>query len=83
MPNCPHCEAELTSAEIGKLLGGLRKTHGTGRGRPVSLCECGHPKAKHHALRTKTLSNGTQYDYCCDVGLCTCLGFVKKAKKVA
>ena len=45
MPNCPHCDEELTPSQVGALYAALRKTkaggHKGGRPRITERCPCG------------------------------------------
>lgn len=36
--NCPHCQSELSAAEVAALLAGMRKTHAGPAPRPRCFC---------------------------------------------
>jgi hypothetical protein len=65
-PRCPHCGEELTTAELGAMLSGMRTTRAGGRPRTKEAhCPCGaytvatakkrahHCKAEDPQTRTK------------------------------
>lgn len=66
--NCPHCQSELSAAEVAALLAGMRKTHGGGR--PIyQRCFCGVYTMPQLSRKSADLQDRHTQTFCVRLGV--------------